>query len=94
MVTRLIVVIISVCTNIESLCYIPATDIMLYFSYTSNKKKKIPGDSEGQGSLVCCSPWDRKELDMIEQLNNKNRKKMESSIISEVKYLRYIILLN
>ena len=21
------------------------------------------GDGEGQGSLVCCSPWDRKELD-------------------------------
>ena len=21
------------------------------------------GDSEGQGSLVCCSPWGRKELD-------------------------------
>ena len=22
------------------------------------------GDSEGQGSLVCCSPWDQKESDM------------------------------
>ena len=22
------------------------------------------GDSEGQGSLVCCSPWAHKELDM------------------------------
>ena len=22
------------------------------------------GDNEGQGSLVCCSPWGRKELDM------------------------------
>jgi len=21
------------------------------------------GDSEGQGSLVCCSPWGHKELD-------------------------------
>ena len=30
------------------------------------------GDSEGQGSLVCCSPWDHKELDMTEQLNNNN----------------------
>ena len=27
------------------------------------------GDSEGQGSLVCCSPWDCKELDMTERLN-------------------------
>ena len=29
------------------------------------------GESEGQGSLACCSPWDCKELDMTEQLNNK-----------------------
>ena len=24
------------------------------------------GDSEGQESLVCCSPWGRKESDMTE----------------------------
>ena len=24
------------------------------------------GNSEGQGSLACCSPWSHKELDMIE----------------------------
>ena len=28
------------------------------------------GDGEGQGSLVFCSPWDLKESDMTEQLNN------------------------
>ena len=28
------------------------------------------GDSEGQGSLVCCSPWGCKQSDMTEQLNN------------------------
>ena len=27
------------------------------------------GDGEGQGSLACCNPWDRKELDTTEQLN-------------------------
>ena len=27
------------------------------------------GVGDGQGSLVCCSPWGRKELDMTEQLN-------------------------
>ena len=27
------------------------------------------GDSEGQGSLACCSPWGHKELDMTEQMN-------------------------
>ena len=28
------------------------------------------GHSEGQGSLVCCSPWDRKASDKTEWLNN------------------------
>jgi len=25
---------------------------------------QTPGDGEGQGGLVCCSPWGHKELDM------------------------------
>ena len=29
-------------------------------------------DGEGQGSLVCCSPWDCKELDMTQLMNNSN----------------------
>ena len=33
--------------------------------------EQTPGDSEGQGSLVCCSPWNHKESDKMEQLNNK-----------------------
>ena len=28
-----------------------------------------PGVGDGQGGLVCCSPWGRWELDMTEQLN-------------------------
>ena len=31
------------------------------------------GDSEGQGSLACCSPWGCQELDMTEQLNNNKK---------------------
>ena len=31
---------------------------------------KAPGVGDGQGSLVCCSPWGRKESDVTEQLNN------------------------
>ena len=30
------------------------------------------GDSEGQGSLACCTPWGLKESDKTEQLNNNN----------------------
>ena len=29
-------------------------------------------DGEGQGDLVCCSPWGHKESDMTEWLNNNN----------------------
>ena len=32
--------------------------------------EQAPGDSEGQGSLACCSPWGHKELDTTERLNN------------------------
>ena len=30
------------------------------------------GDGEGQGSLVCCSPWGRKESDTTKQLNSND----------------------
>ena len=36
--------------------------------------EQTPGDGEGQGSLTCCSPWGRKEVDTTEQLNNSIRK--------------------
>ena len=31
-----------------------------------HESEQIPGDSEGQGILVCCSPWGHKESDMAE----------------------------
>ena len=31
--------------------------------------EQVPRVGDGQRSLACCSPWDRKELDMTEQLN-------------------------
>ena len=31
-----------------------------------HESEQTPGDSERQGSLVCCSPWGHKELDMTE----------------------------
>ena len=31
--------------------------------------EQAPGDSEGQGSLSCYSPWGHKESDMTERLN-------------------------
>ena len=34
--------------------------------------EQAPGDSEGQGSLTCCSPWGCRESDMTEQLKNNS----------------------
>ena len=31
--------------------------------------EQVPGVGDGQGSLVCCSPWGHKELDTAERLN-------------------------
>ena len=35
-----------------------------------------PGDGDGQGSLVCCSPWGHKESDMTKKLNNNKEKRL------------------
>ena len=37
-----------------------------------HESEQITGDSDGQGRLACCSPWDQKESDMTEQLNNNS----------------------
>ena len=31
--------------------------------------EQAQGVGDGQGSLACCGPWGRKELDMTERLN-------------------------
>ena len=39
--------------------------------------EQVLGDGEGQGSLVCCSLWGCKELDMTERLNNNEENTCE-----------------
>ena len=34
---------------------------------------QTPGVGDGQGGLVCCSPWGRKESDTTERLNCTER---------------------
>ena len=34
-----------------------------YRRLIGHEYEQTPGDSEGQGSLVCCSPWGHRELD-------------------------------
>ena len=33
--------------------------------------EQAPGVGDGQGGLVCCKPWGRKESDVTKQLNDK-----------------------
>ena len=44
--------------------------------------EQAPGDSERQGSLVCCSPWGQKELDTTERLNNSKERERRMTIMT------------
>ena len=48
-------------------------DEMVGWHHRFNRQElgQTAGDGEGQGSLVCCSPWGRKESDTTWQMNNK-----------------------
>ena len=50
-----------------------AEDEMVGWHYQLNghKFEQASGYDEGQGSLVCCSLWNLKELDMTERLNKR-----------------------
>ena len=39
-----------------------------------HESEQTSGDGKGQGSLVCCSPWGRKESDTTERLNNEQQR--------------------
>ena len=44
--------------------------------FTGHEFEQTPGDSEGQGSLECCSSWGCQESDMTCWLNNTNSNKL------------------
>ena len=43
-----------------------------YHRLNGHEFEQAPGDSEGHGSLVCCSPWVHKELDTTWQPKGKS----------------------
>ena len=49
-----------------------------HHQFNGHEFEQTPGDSEGQGSLMCCSPWGHKEPNLTEQLNNN---KATSSVV-------------
>ena len=44
----------------------------LHHQLNGHEFEQTPGDSEGQGSLACCSPWGHKESDTTEQQNSNS----------------------
>ena len=43
--------------------------------FNGHEFEQTLGDSKGQGSLACCSPWGCKESNRTEQLNKINMDK-------------------
>ena len=49
--------------------------------FNGHESEQTSGDSEGQGSLPCCTPGGLKESDNTERLNNKTpRKKLSLNV--------------
>ena len=57
--------------------------------------EQAPGNSEGQGGLVCCSPRGHKESGSTEQLNNKNidRHRIISTSAYCLLYIQIVMIL-
>ena len=49
--------------------------------------EQAPGVGDGQGGLVCCSPWGHKESDMTEQLNITDA---ENKMLNQISILEII----
>ena len=44
-----------------------------YHQCNGHELRQTPGDGEGQGGLICCSPWGHNKLDVTGPLNNNNK---------------------
>ena len=52
-----------------------------HYQLDGHEFEQVVGNGEGQGSLVCCSPWGCKESDMTEQLNNNKPSQRVSVVV-------------
>ena len=63
--------------DLQNHSFIPSpTLVVIQPSHPLNEFEQTLGDSEGQGSLVCYSPWDCKESDTAYPLNNNNNHRL------------------
>ena len=59
-----------------------------------HKSEETPRESEGQGSLACCSLWGRKESDTTQRLNTNNKRQTEFHFYPQHFIFNYKILKN
>ena len=52
----------------------PTEDEVVGWHHRLNRHEfeQVPGDGEGQGSLVCCNPWGLKKSDTTDRLNSNS----------------------
>ena len=55
--------------SLEKTLMLGKTMVGCHHRLNGHELESILWVGDGQGSLVCCSPWGRKELNMTEQLN-------------------------
>ena len=51
-----------------------ADEMAGWYQLNEHEFEQTSGNSESQGSLVCCSPWGCRESDMTERLNSSDNK--------------------
>ena len=56
--------------------------------------EQTPGDSGGQGSLACGSPWGSKEPDLTQQLKNKQNQVFDQAFSWDIRGWRESFLLS
>ena len=57
---------------------------MWYHQLDRHEFEQALGVGDGQGSLVCCSPWGCKESDMTERLNRTDTQILKSFIFLNI----------
>ena len=55
--------------GIHFFAFSSALPVKCHYQLSGPEFEQTLGDSEGQGSLACCSPWGHKESDTTEQLH-------------------------
>ena len=66
-----------------------------HYQLEGHEFEQAPGNGDGQGGLVCCSPWGHKELDTTEKLNWSTETYVHTyTLLYTCMYTHYYVKLN